>query len=101
MMYIQINWDSSVTSAPLSIQTEFMTDVSQVASFFDSEIKNPITITIDVGYGEINGSKIGGSALGESETNLQQVSYGQLYSAYAGTGLINNFPSPAPSGKFY
>ena len=45
-MYIQINWDSSVTSAPLSIQTEFMTDVSQVASFFDSEIKNPITITI-------------------------------------------------------
>ena len=96
---IEINWDSSVATAP----PQFMTDVEQVANFYASELK-PIStglIIIDVGYGEINGSKIGGSALGESETNLQQVSYLQLTNAYAGTGLINNFPSPAPSGKFY
>ena len=96
---IEINWDSSVASAP----PQFMTDVEQVANFYASELK-PIStgpIIIDVGYGEINGSRLGGSALGESETNLQQVSYLQLTSAYAATGLINNFPSSPPSGKFY
>jgi hypothetical protein len=96
-MNIQIIWDSSVATAPAG----FTADVQQVANFFASEIKNPVTITIDVGYGEINGSSIGGSALGESETYLQQVSYSQLRSAYAATGLINNFPSSPPSGKFY
>src|SRR6516162_8327429 len=96
-MNIQIIWDSSVASAPAG----FTADVQQVANFFASEIQSPITITIDVGYGEINGSSIGGSALGESETNLQQVSYLQLTSAYAATGLINNFPSSPPNGKFY
>jgi hypothetical protein len=91
-----------------------MYDVEQVANFFDSVIQNPITVTIDVGYGEINGSKIGGSALGESLTNLQQLtSYSQLtgpYTTYAATypatnvlsGLeANNFPKSAPNGKFY
>jgi hypothetical protein len=86
MMNIQIIWDSSVAPAPAG----FTADVQQVANFFASEIKNPITITIDVGYGEINGSSISGSALGKSETYLQQVSYSQLRSAYA---VINNFPS--------
>ena len=92
---IEINWDSSVATAP----PQFMTDVEQVANFYASELK-PIStgpIIIDVGYGEINGSRLGGSALGESETNLQQVSYLQLTSAYAATGLINNFPSSPPS----
>ena len=96
---IEINWDSSVASAPAA----FITDVKQVADFFASALR-PISsgpITIDVGYGEINGSSLGGSALGESETNLQQVSYLQLTSAYAATGLINNFPSSPPNGKFY
>ena len=96
---IEINWDSSVATAP----PQFMTDVEQVANFYASELK-PIStgpIIIDVGYGEINGSKIGGSALGESETNLQQVSYLQLTTAYASTGLSNNFPSSPPNGKFY
>jgi hypothetical protein len=104
---IQINWDSSVASAP----APFITDVEQVANFFASALQGSrhslITIPIDVGYGEINGSKIGGSALGESETNLQQVSYSQLTSAYAnydaaaGTDLSENFPSTQPNGKFY
>ena len=96
---IEINWDSSVATAP----PQFITDVEQVANFYASALQ-PISsgpITIDVGYGEINGSRIGGSALGESETNLQQVSYLQLTSAYAATGLINNFPSSPPNGKFY
>ena len=102
---IEIIWDSSVASAPPA----FITDVEQVANFYASALQ-PISsgpITIDVGYGEINGSKIGGSALGESETNLQQVSYQTLTNAYAtydtnaGTDLSENFPSTQPNGKFY
>ena len=102
---IEINWDSSVASAPAA----FITDVKQVADFFASALR-PISsgpITIDVGYGEINGSRLGGSALGESETNLQQVSYYQLTQAYlaydtvVGTDLSQNFPSTQPNGKFY
>jgi len=99
---IQINWDSSVASAPAA----FITDVEQVADFFASALQgsrhSPITISIDVGYGEIDGFRIGnGAALGESLTNLQQVSYSQLTSAYAATGLINNFPSSPLNGNFY
>src|SRR6516225_9336592 len=90
---IEINWDSSVASAPAA----FITDVELVADFYASALQ-PISsgpIIIDVGYGEINGSRIGASALGESLTNLQQVSYSQLtsaYATYAATGLSNNFP---------
>jgi hypothetical protein len=126
---IQINWDSSVANAPPSKGSPgspgfvpgFVYDVEQVANFFATELQYtgpnaPITITIDVGYGEINGSKIGNSALGESLTNLQQVSYSNLYSAYTTytqnnaqnyaqtpglTDLLNNLPSSPPNGKFY
>jgi hypothetical protein len=46
---IQINWDSSVASAPAA----FITDVEQVANFFASALQgsrhSPITISIDVG----------------------------------------------------
>src|SRR5215469_12076875 len=77
---IVINWDSSVASAP----APFVTVVEQVADFYASALQ-PISsgpVTIDVGYGEINGSRLGGSALGESGTILQQVSYYQLTQAY-------------------
>src|SRR5215469_6284701 len=102
---IVTNWDSSVASAP----APFIAVVEQVADFYTSALQ-PIfsgPITIDVGCGEINGSRLGGSALGESETNLQQVSYYQLTHAYATydsivkTDLSQNFPSTQPSGKFY
>jgi len=104
-MIINLNWDSSVANAP----PQFPPDVAAVASFFESVIQNPITITIDVGYGEINGSRIGnGAALGESETNLQQVSYSQLTLTYGHSQLISdnptaalNFPVSPPAGNFY
>jgi hypothetical protein len=107
---IQINWDSSVANAPPSTGSPgspgfvpgFVYDVEQVANFFATELQYtgpnpPITIPIDVGYGEINGSKIGNSALGEGLTNLQQVT--QLTSIYPTTNP--NYPSNPPNGKYY
>ena len=98
-----------MASAPAA----FITDVEQVANFFASALQgsrhSPITISIDVGYGEIDGFRIGnGAALGESLTNLQQVTYSQLTSAFANSQLISdnptaalNFPNNPPAGNFY
>ena len=104
---IQINWDSSVASAP----PLFIPDVEQVANFYASELQSsiPITIIIDVGYGEINGSNIGNSALGESETKLQPVSYSTLtsdlksaYKSDVKLGMLNiSLGSSQPNGNFY
>jgi hypothetical protein len=98
---IEIIWDSSVASAPAGFTADVEQVANSAASAFAFQSATPITYKIDVGYGEINGSPIGGSVLGESETNLQQVTYSQLTSAYAATGLINNFPSSPPNGRFY
>jgi VCBS repeat-containing protein len=76
-LIININWDSSVANAPAA----FKTDVMQVINYFESHFSNPITITIDVGYGEVMGQSLGSGALGESITYFDPVSYAQLQSA--------------------
>ncbi|MGN6750650.1 MAG: NF038122 family metalloprotease, partial [Xanthobacteraceae bacterium] len=60
-------------------------DVQAVVNYFESHFSNPITITIDVGYGEVDGSSLGSGALGESITYFDPVSYAQLQSALAAT----------------
>jgi hypothetical protein len=94
---IHVTYDSSVGSAPAG----FTSVVKQVADFFASSFQDstPITINIDVGYGEVDGTRLGFGALGESATNLQQVSYSQLASAYSNTGL--SLGSSIPSGNLY
>ena len=76
-LVIDVVWDSSVSHAPVG----FTTAVDQVVSYYESHFSNPVTITIDVGYGEIAGQSLVAGALGESETALTSVSYAQLQSA--------------------
>jgi len=78
-LVINVVYDSSVNNAPAG----FKTAVAEVVSYFESHFSNPVTITIDVGYGEIAGQSLGSNALGESETYLTSVSYAQLQSALA------------------
>jgi hypothetical protein len=94
---IHVTYDSSVGSAPAG----FTSVVQQVADFFAGSFQDstPITINIAVGYGEVDGMRLGLGALGESVTNLQQVSYSQLTSAYSATGL--SLGSSVPSGNLY
>ena len=68
-LIIDIDWDSSVSSAP----SGFVTAVNSVVSFYESHFSNPVTITIDVGYGEIDGTALQSDALGESESDLTYV----------------------------
>lgn len=76
-LVINVVYDASVASAPAG----FKTAVQDVVEFYETHFSNPITITIDVGYGEIDGQSLQGDALGESEANLTSVSYAALQNA--------------------
>ena len=92
-----VTYDSSVGNAPAG----FASVVQQVADFFASSFQDstPITINIDVGYGEVDGMRMGRGAIGESVTNLQDVSYSDLTSAYSTSGL--SLGSSVPTGNLY
>ena len=82
-MNINLIYDSSVNSAP----TAFKTALASVAQFLDTTFTNPITINIDVGYGEIAGQSMGSGALGESETYYNQSSYTQIKNALSANAI--------------
>ena len=78
-LIINITYDSSVNNAP----TAFKTDIAAVVQYFESHFTDPVTINIDIGYGEIAGQRLGGGALGESETYLDPYTYSQVKNALA------------------
>jgi hypothetical protein len=102
---INITYDSSVDIAPAG----FKAVVASVVQLFENEFSNPVTLNIDVGWGEVAGSGLDQGVLGESESFLDPVSYSQLLSALvhnatSGNQLsaVNTLPSNAPaSGQFY
>jgi hypothetical protein len=63
-MLIKIHYDSSTATAP----TGFKTVVADVVKFLDATFTNPITLNIDVGWGEVHGSTVSPGSLGESYT---------------------------------
>ncbi|HWF01826.1 MAG TPA: NF038122 family metalloprotease [Caulobacteraceae bacterium] len=75
-MQIVLQWDSSVTALPTAQRTEFEAAITDAAAFFDRTLANNLTVTINVGYGEITD---GGGAQpltpGESEGGPGQGSY--------------------------
>ena len=56
-MQIDVTWDTSVLQA--SVATEIETAVNYVVNLYDSLFTNPITINIDVGWGEVDGQTLG------------------------------------------
>ena len=83
-MIINITYDASVNSAP----TAFKTAVSAAVQFLENIFINPITINIDVGFGEVNGQALDNGALGESETLFNNYTYTQVR-----TALVQNAKS--------
>jgi hypothetical protein len=97
-LVINLDWDASVGSAP----TGFMTDVVAAAQYLESQLSNAVTITLNVGYDEVGGSALESGALGESESNIESVSYKNLYNALSAdatdatdTSVLASLPSPA------
>ena len=73
-----------------------------MVQFYESEFSNPVTLNIDVGWGEVAGTPVT-TALGESESYLESFSYSQIVSALAQNAssnaqvsAVNSLPSSAP-----
>ena len=102
---INISWDSSVSSAP----TGFTTAVTNAVQYLEAQFRDPVTINIDVGYGEVGGSALGTGALGSSEWYLNSVGYSQLVSALsadattsADASAVASLPTTSPvNGTFW
>lgn len=78
---ININWDSSVDSAPAAFKTGVLTAVQYLEGLFT----NPVSLTINVGYGEVAGQALVSNALGESIASYTaNISYSQLRNALIG-----------------
>ncbi len=65
-MDIVLNWDPSVGNAPAG----FKAAMEQVAHLYDALFATTASIVIGVGYGEINGTPLPSTALGESESAI-------------------------------
>jgi hypothetical protein len=90
-MQINVSFDQN----PATLPAGFVAAVDYVVNYFDSTFTNPVTVNIDVGYGEIAGQSLGTDALGESETYIDSVAYSQALAA-----LKANQPSPTQQAAY-
>lgn len=101
---VNITWDSSVGSAP----SGFTAGVMAAVQYLESHFSDPVTININVGYGEVGGTSLGSNALGESESYLTSVSYLQLVNALksdnlsaADASVLASLPAASPTTGTY
>lgn len=76
---INVSWDSSVQSAP----SGFTSAVLAAIQYLETTFTDPVTVNIDVGYGEVAGSTLGSGLLGGSRWYLTSYSYSQIVNALA------------------
>ena len=91
---INVSYDQSVSSLPAG----FVAAINDVISYYESIFSAPITVNIDVGFGEIDGQQLQSGALGESETFLGNYSYSDVVNALAGVdpSAAASLPSSMP-----
>ena len=93
-MQINIDYDSSVNNAPVG----FKSGVQAAVQYLDRQFTNPITLTVDVGYGEIDGQSLGPGALGESEASQYAAeSYSAVRDALLAESALGSLTLPASS----
>jgi hypothetical protein len=81
-MIINIQYDSTVTSQSQTFQNQFKAAVNAAVAFYEHAFTNPITITINLGWGEVDGMPIGNSAAaGSFAVNHVPLTYSQVYAA--------------------
>jgi hypothetical protein len=101
-MNINVTYDASCNNAPAG----FKACVQAAVNYYDTTFTSPITINIDVGYGEVDGDAsslqtVGGD-LGRSQFPFgPAVSYAQLRAALIAQGAPGavNLPTSAPTGN--
>jgi hypothetical protein len=93
---LEVNFDQSQSSLP----SGFVAAVNYVVGYFDSRFTGNATVTINVGYGEINGQSLDTDDLGESEqSSVSPVSYSAVRNALvtAGTSGASTLPASSPA----
>lgn len=93
-MRIIVDYDSSVASAPAG----FKACVNAVCQYYDTLFTNNVTITLDVGYGEVNGRTLSTSDLGSSHFTEYFDDYGSTVAALQNEGApgsagLSSFPT--------
>ena len=97
-----VTYDQSTANAPAG----FLAAFNYVINFYQTELTDPITINLHVGWGEVNGRIIPSGALGTSLTNEQgNYTYNQIKAALvshartlADVTAIANLPASDPTG---
>jgi hypothetical protein len=80
-LVFDVSYDASVTGAPAAFQSAFQDAIS----FYQTTYTDPITINIDVGWGEIDGNPLNPGSLGQSRTNQPgNFTYSQVRNALIG-----------------
>src|SRR5271155_3857241 len=93
-MDINVSFDQNTATLP----SGFVAAVDYVAGYFDSLFTNPVTINIDVGYGEIDGAPLGRGDLGESEVpRYARKSYSAVVSTLQSEGAPGSAALPGTS----
>jgi hypothetical protein len=91
-MKIDLAYDPSVANAPAGFKGALQAAANMLDSAF---VGSNITVTIDVGWGEVNGWPISGTTLGEAEpASGQLLSYNQLIAA------LKAYPTSAADQTF-
>ena len=88
-MIINYTYDSSVTDLDTAgkatynpaLYADFTGAVQAAVQYFESTFTNPITVNINFGWGEVDGSAITPGAVGESSSFLFGVNYTTLHNA--------------------
>ncbi len=74
---INVTYDSSVGGAPAG----FKDVVNSVVQFFENAFNDPITININVGWGEVHGQTFDSNTLAASDPWVDQYTYSQIRGA--------------------
>jgi hypothetical protein len=96
-LQIDLVWDSSVAHAPKG----FMQAIIDAAAYYTTLFSNHEVITMDVGYGEIAGSPLSPSAVGESESYGYLTNYGTVTAALSHDGFVFSASNEPTNSQFF
>jgi len=100
-MKIDIAYDSSVTAANFSggatEEAAFKSAINYVVDQYESLFTNPVTIRLQVGWGEVDGKSLGGGGdIGSNYSNPDQMfdySYAQVKTALLNLATASGDPA--------
>lgn len=91
-MQINVTYESSVANAPADFTAAF----NAAVQYFESLIQNPVTVNINVGWGEVQGTALASNALAENiETWQGGYSYQQVVAALDAANSLGASSLPA------